>query len=138
MGNTRRLLTWYLRSPKDMDVEDDVDVGYYLRGSADPVSITMRARTAPTGRPFVVDVKADGVSLLDSRTLGTLPPGLTSHRSKNVATMKAPAGAWVTLSLVQVGNQEQGRGVTVERSERVVLYLRRFEQKREAIDGARA
>lgn len=114
MANTRRLLTWYLRSPKDIALEDDVDRGYYLRGSADPVSITMRARTAPTGRPLIVDVKAGGVSMLDSRTKGTLPPSLTSHRSTNVAAMKAPAGAWVTLSLVQVGTGEPGRGVTVE------------------------
>ena len=114
MANTRRLLTWYLRSPKDMDAGDDVDQGFYLRGSADPVSINMFARTAPTGRALIVDIKADGVSLLDSRTRGTLPAGLTSHRSSNVATVKAPAGAWVTLSLVQVGSGEPGRGVTVE------------------------
>lgn len=114
MASTRRILSWYLRSPKNIDLTDDRDVGYYLRGSADPVSISMRAHTAPTGQALIVDVQADGVSMLDSRTLGTLPPGLTSHRSTNVATMKAPAGAWVTLSLVQVGSLEQGRGVTVE------------------------
>lgn len=114
MPSTSRILTWYLRSPKDMDLADDRDQGYYLRGSADPVGISLRARTAPTGQALIVDVKADGVSMLDSRTLGTLPDGLSEHRSTNVATMKAPAGAWVTLSLVQVGSKEQGRGVTVE------------------------
>ncbi len=114
MPSQRRLFTWYMRSPKDMDTGDNVDQGYYLRGSADPVSINMLARTAPTGRPFIVDVKADGVSFLDSRTRGTLGPNMTRHRSSNVATMKAPAGAWVTLSLVQVGSAEPGRGITVE------------------------
>lgn len=114
MPSTRRYLTWYLRSPKDMEQADDRDVTYFLHGSADPVGIRMAARTAPTGQALIVDVKADGVSMLDSRTLGTLPAGLTNHRSTNVATMKAPAGASVTLSLVQVGSGEPGRGVTVE------------------------
>ncbi len=114
MASTRRILTWYLRSPKDIDLADDRDMSYYLRGSADPVGITLRARVAPTGQAFIVDVKADGVSMLDSRTQGTLPAGLTLHRSTNVATMKAPAGAAVTLSLVQMGSKEYGRGVTVE------------------------
>lgn len=114
MPSTKHILTWYLRSPKDMDLADDRDVSYILRGSADPVGIRLRARTAPTGQALVVDIQADGVSMLDSRNLGTLPAGLTSHRSTNVATMKAPAGAAVTLSLVQVGSGEPGRGVTVE------------------------
>ena len=114
MASTRRILTWYLRSPKDIDLADDRDVAYFLRGSADPVGIMLRARTPPTGQAFIVDVQADGVSMLDSRTLGTLPPGLTEHRSTNVATMKAPVGAAITLSLVQTGNLEKGRGVTVE------------------------
>ena len=114
MPSTRRILSWYLRSPKDMDLADDRDVSYYLRGSADPVGIRLIARTAPTGQALIVDVKADGVSMLDSRTLGILPAGLTNHRSTNVATMKAPSGAAVTLSLVQVGSGEPGRGVTVE------------------------
>lgn len=114
MPSKTRILTWYLRSPKDMDLADDRDVSYTLRGSADPVGIRLRARTAPTGQALVVDIQADGVSMLDSRTLGTLPAGLTEHRSTNVATMKAPVNASVTLSLVQVGNQEPGRGITVE------------------------
>ena len=114
MPSTRRILSWYLRSPKDIDLADDRDVSYFLRGSADPVGIRLRARTAPTGQPFIVDIQADGVSMLNSRTLGTLPPGLTDHRSTNVANMKAPAGAAVTLSLVQTGSLEKGRGVTVE------------------------
>jgi len=109
-----RKLTWYLRSPKDMDIGDDVDVSYFLRGSADPVSIALKARVAPTGQPFIIDVKADGVSMLDSRVLGVLPQGQTRHRSTAVTAMKAPAGSWVSLSLVQTGNKEPGRGVSVE------------------------
>ena len=114
MATTRRTLSWYLRSPKDMDLADDRDMAYFLKGSADPVSIRLRARTAPTGRALIVDVQADGVSMLDSRVMGTLPDGLSDHRSKAVAAMKAPAGAAVTLSLVQTGSKEAGRGVTVE------------------------
>ena len=114
MPSTRRFLTWYLRSPKDIDLADGRDVTYFLHGSADPVGIRMTARTAPTGQALIVDVKADGVSMLDSRTRGTLPAGLTSHHSTNVATMKAPVGAEVKLSLVQTGSGEPGRGVTVE------------------------
>ncbi len=97
-----------------MDLADDRDVAYILRGSADPVGITMRARTAPTGQALIVDIQADGVSMLYDGIQGRLPPGLTLHKSTNVATMKAPAGAAVTLSLVQVGSLEPGRGVTVE------------------------
>ena len=114
MPSTRRILSWYLRSPKDIDLADDRDQTYILRGSADPVSIRLRARTAPTGRAFIVDVLADGVSMLDSRAQGTLPDGLSDHTSKAVSAMKAPVGAAVTLSLVQVGSKEPGRGVTVE------------------------
>lgn len=114
MPSQRRILTWYLRSPKDMDLANDVDQTYYLRGSADPVGIRMRARTPPTGQALIVDVQADGVSMLFDGMQGRLPPGLNDHRSTNVAAMKAPAGAAVTLSLVQVGNKEPGRGITVE------------------------
>ncbi len=114
MGSARRILTFYLESPKDVTVGENVTQAYYLRGSADPVGISMLARTAPTGRALIVDVKADGVSLLDSRTRGTMPVGQTRHRSTNVANVKAPAGSWVTLSLVQVGSGEPGRGVTIE------------------------
>ena len=114
MSSSIRILSWYLRSPRDIDLADDRDTAYFLRGSADPVSIRLRARTAPTGRALIVDVKADGVSMLDSKALGTLPDGLSDHTSKAVANMKAPAGAAVTLSLVQDGSKEPGRGVTVE------------------------
>lgn len=114
MPSTRRILTWYLRSPKDIDLADDRDVAYILRGSADPVGIRMRSRVAPTGQAFIVDVLADGVSMLYDGLQGRLPPGLIEHRSSNVAAMKAPAGAAVTLSLVQAGSLERGRGVTVE------------------------
>lgn len=114
MPSTRRYLTWYLRSPKDIDLGTDVDQTYYLHGSADPMGIKIKARTAPTGQALIVDVLADGVSMLFDGIQGRLPAGISEHRSTNVATMKAPAGAAVTLSLVQIGNQEPGRGITVE------------------------
>ena len=114
MASTLRKLYWYLRSPKDIEIGDDVDMRYYPAGSFDPVGIHIAARTAPTGQALIVDVKAAGLSLLFDGIQGRLPAGLTDHRSTNVATMKGQAGDAITLSLVQIGNQEPGRGITVE------------------------
>ena len=116
MKGQRYTLVWFLNGVlSEYPGKIDVDRGYVLGADYKPVTVVVRAKSAPGTGGVIIDINSDGVSLF------TTNPGLSNGLTKYVGhtfgetgQSRLTKGSVVTLDIDSVGTTIPGTNLTVQ------------------------
>lgn len=107
------LVTWGVGIGQPVVTGTDVAPIYILAETGTLLSVVIAAKTAPAGADLVIDLLADGTSIMGATKLH-LTDGQKLATRSSFSTQTLNAGSLLSLDVLQVGATTAGRDITVQ------------------------